>query len=110
MSLLPVWNFLEAEDRRKCREQIIAEEPYIVIGSPPCIDFCIMNQNLNCPKVSPSEVRRRQTEASILLNFAVEIYKLQLDAGRHVLHEHPLSARSWQQPCMVNFLAKHNKK
>ena len=33
----------------------------------------------------------------MLLGFAVEIYWLQLDAGRHFLHEHPATASSWQE-------------
>ena len=33
-----------------------------------------------------------------MLDFAVEIYELQLRAGRHFLHEHPQSAASWQEP------------
>ena len=31
-----------------------------------------------------------------LLGFALEVYQMQLDAGRHFLHEHPASASSWQ--------------
>ena len=31
-----------------------------------------------------------------LLGFALEVYQLQLDAGRHFLHEHPAAASSWR--------------
>ena len=33
----------------------------------------------------------------VLLGFAVEIYWLQLEAGRHFLHEHPATASSWRE-------------
>ena len=36
-------------------------------------------------------------EAMTLLGFAVEIYWLQLEAGRHFLHEHPATATSWRE-------------
>ena len=36
----------------------------------------------------------------VLLEFAVQVYREQLAAGRHFLHEHPASASSWAEPCM----------
>eukprot|EP00974_Lingulodinium_polyedra_P029332 2825420-Lingulodinium_polyedra.AAC.1 len=40
-------------------------------------------------------------EARVLLEFAAEIYTLQVRAGRHFVHEHPKNASSWAEPCMV---------
>ena len=37
----------------------------------------------------------------VLLGFSVEIYWLQLGAGRHFLHEHPVTASSWHQPIVL---------
>ena len=90
------WDFRRADHRRRARQQIREEQPFIVIGSPPCTDFCAI-QNLNRHRWSPAEVRRRHAEAMVLLGFAVEIYWLQLSAGRHFLHEHPATASSWQE-------------
>ena len=90
------WDFRRADHRRRAREQIREEQPFIVIGSPPCTDFCMI-QNFNRHRWGPAEVRRRRAEAMVLLGFAVEIYWLQLDAGRHFLHEHPATASSWQE-------------
>ena len=42
-------------------------------------------------------MRRHHTEAMVLLGFAVEIYWLQLESGRHFLHEHPATASSWRE-------------
>ena len=33
------WGFRREADRRRAREQIQKEKPYLVIGSPPCTDF-----------------------------------------------------------------------
>ena len=87
------WDFRKAADRQRAREQIRREEPFLVVGSPPCTEFSSV-QNLNRRRFSAEEARRRRAEARILLGFALEIYRLQLGAGRHFLHEHPASASS----------------
>ena len=40
------------------------------------------------------------------LKFALELAELQLSEGRHFILEHPASATSWSQKCMVDFLLK----
>ena len=82
------------EDRAKARRRIQREKPSVVIGSPPCTDSCTLNQNINHKKMPAEEVRRRMTEARLHLEFCAEIYKEQMCAGRHFLHEHPLTATS----------------
>ena len=90
------WDFRRAEDRERAREQIRREKPFLVVGSPPCTEFSAV-QNLNRRHFSAAEARRRRAEAMTLLGFALEVYQLQLDAGRHFLHEHPASASSWRE-------------
>ena len=46
-------------------------------------------------------MRRRHAEAMALIGFAVEIYWLQLEAGRHFLHEHPATATSWREKIVL---------
>ena len=38
------------------------------------------------------------------LRFMLHLYKIQLEGGRHFLHEHPASARSWKDPVMTSML------
>ena len=90
------WNFSKIEDRARARRRIQQERHYVVVGSPPCIDFCILNQNINHKKMPAAEVKRRMIEARLHLAFCAEIYTEQMRAGRHFLHEHPLTATSWQ--------------
>jgi hypothetical protein len=45
-----------------------------------------------------AEVQRRKTTASVLLDFALDVYEHQLWSGRHFLFEHPASATSWAVP------------
>jgi hypothetical protein len=99
-----VWNFLLAEDRARCRRQLAKEKPYLVIGSPPCTQYTRL-QNLNRNRVDPKERHRRQVEAKILLDFAVEVYRAQLARGARFLHEHPLATTSWEEPAVKELRA-----
>ena len=73
------------------------EKPYVVIGSPPCTDFCTLNQNINHKRMTPDEVRRRMTEARIHLEFCAEVYVEQMRAGRHFLHHQQANSRKTVQ-------------
>ena len=94
------WDFRRADDRARARRQISEEKPYLVIGSPPCTSFSRLNANLNRGRVAPRELQRRQAEGRLLLNFAAEVYRDQLARGAHFLHEHPLTATSWDEPAI----------
>jgi len=91
------WDFRLASHRAKARRQVAENKPYIVIGSPPCTDWSIINVNCNHKKMSEDERRRRMIEARVHLRFSVELYRMQIKGGRHFLHEHPSSAKSWQE-------------
>jgi hypothetical protein len=99
-----VWNFLLADDRARCRRQLAKEKPYLVIGCPPCTQYSRL-QNLNRNRVDPRERHRRQVEAKVLLDFAIEVYRAQLARGAHFLHEHPLAATSWEEPAVKELRA-----
>ena len=100
------WDFLEAADRREALARIREQKPYLVIGSPPCTSFCSLNERWNYKRMDPEEVRRRRAEGNVLLGFAAQVYREQLAAGRHFLHEHPASASSWDDPCIERLLTK----
>ena len=38
--------------------------------------------------------------------FAVAVYALQLQSGRHFLHEHPEGATSWKHPAVARIRAR----
>ena len=40
--------------------------------------------------------------------FAIKLYRLQADAGRFFLHEHPSSASSWKIPEMIALMRDLN--
>ncbi len=61
-------------------------------------------QNLNAKK-GEVEWEKRRRSAEVLLTFAAAVYKLQVLAGRHFLHEHPAGATSWSHPTIAKLLA-----
>jgi len=89
------WNFFAAGHRRRCWQRLKQEDPWVVIGSPPCTSFCRFNFALNYPRMNPQDVKRRKAEGMILVRFALDIYLWQLRRGRYFMHEHPESAVSW---------------
>ena len=94
------YNFLLAADRRRWRARLRRELPWLLVGSPPCTEYCLLQRNLNHPRMDPEEVRRRRAEAALLFAFALACYVFQLRGGRHFLHEHPATAASWNEPAM----------
>ena len=101
------WNFLLAADRREALARIREQRPYLVIGSPPCTAFSRLNDGWNYRRMDPAVVLRRKVEGRVLLEFAAQVYRVQLAAGRHFLHEHPASASSWAEPCMQKLRSAH---
>ena len=91
------WDFLSADHRRKCWSRLRAEDPWVVIGSPPCTAFSIIN-GLNKFRVAAETRERKLIEGKVLLNFALDVYTWQHRRGRYFVHEHPQSASSWSLP------------
>ena len=55
--------------------------------------------------MDPERVEVLRREAVQHLHFVAGLYKLQVDGGRHFLHEHPAGATSWRDPWIVKLLA-----
>jgi hypothetical protein len=101
------WDFTKPLDRKRAWNRIRTEEPFLVIGSPPCTMFSRLQLNLNAKKMGRVEWEKRRKTAEVLLTFAVAVYRLQALAGRHFLHEHPATATSWSYPAIVKLRATH---
>ena len=95
------WDFSLGADRRLARKIVEDTKPTWIIGSPPCTFFSAWNQGINHRRMSPEKVESLRKEAVKHLHFVVGLYKLQLDGGRHFLHEHPAGATSWRDPWVV---------
>ena len=97
------WDFEKPQDRKRAWQRIRTVDPFLIIGSLPCTMFSTL-QNLNAKK-GEVEWEKRRRAAEVLLVFAAAVYKLQVLAGRHFLHEHPAGATSWSHPAIAKLRA-----
>lgn len=98
------WDLLKKEDRALALEMLKQDKPFLLVGSPPCASFSALNRRLNYPAMDPMAVGSKVKEGKILLQAAVDMYKVQLEEGRVFLHEHPVSAASWEEPCIKQLM------
>ena len=77
----------------------MTDQPLLLIGSPMCTIYNIMN-NVTHAKMAKEVVQERFVYARRHLEFATKRYKFQIQGGRYFLHEHPESASSWNETCI----------
>ena len=104
MDLLTGWDFSKSADRQRAIRQIREQKPFLVVGSPPCTLFSIL-QGLNKHKLGAvwaEKFEERKKEAVRHIDFCAAIYRLQSASGRYWLHEHPEGASSWNLKVMLS--------
>ena len=98
------WNLLDRKQQSYVRSYILTEKPGLVILSPPCTKFSML-QNLSYPKwcKDPAKFEKHLMElrqAKELLRFCAEICELRRQFGSTFVFEHPWSASSWDEKCL----------
>ena len=98
------WDFDIEEHRQLAWKKIKSECPNLLIGSPPCTMFSLLQElNIAVHGHKPewrAKFEKAKAKAIRHIEFCCELYTYQLNAGRHFLHEHPWTARSWKLPCV----------
>ena len=97
------WDLSVKATQAKVKKMIIETEPYCIVGSPPCTAFSQL-QGLNKAKRDPNVVRKEFRKAREHIRFCLEVYSLQMKAGRHFVHEHPWGSSAWKLPEMLQFI------
>ena len=97
-------DFDKASDRKRAWDIVLRDEPLLLIGSPPCTYFSVLNElnkylNRNDPRWL-SKFDEHLAKAKRHVKFCTDLYKHQASCNRYFLHEHPWSARSWRLPCV----------
>ena len=94
------WDFTKPEDRRRAWKLLKSSTPYVVVGSPPCTLFSMLQElNLYIHRNDPEWLAGfecRWQEAVQHIEFCAHVYRWQLNNGRHFIHEHPRDAKSWE--------------
>ena len=99
------WDFNNTEMRNRAARKVLRDEPLLLIGSPMCTVFSVMN-DVNYVKTSAEEVEQRKEYGRKRLRFYGQVYAIQWRSGRYFLHGHPGSASSWHEECIMNIFNK----
>ncbi len=97
------WDFDVREKRDKARRLLREQRPRFLVGSPMCTAWCTW-QRLNAQKRDPDLARRELIRARLHLDFVMELYREQIEAGVFFLHEHPRAASLWWEPAVQEIL------
>ena len=98
------WDLLLPEHVEALDVLVENEDPFMLTGSPPCDQFSALLA-ISKSKRDPKVVEANLAKGRHHLETAVRFYRNQMRRGRYFLHEHPKSAKSWQEPCMVDLVA-----
>ena len=96
------FDFQRPEVRKRVLTEIREQKPDLVVICPPCDKFSSLC-NLNGYRGSNSWIKGI-LKAWVLLRFAMEVAKVQVECGRF---EHPDGARSWQEKCVLRIRCTH---
>lgn len=101
------WDLDRPRDKKLVKKYLAEEQPWLVTGSPPCEVFSPL-RNLSNYKRDPNVVEEEEEIGRERLRTCVECYNQQRDQGGLFLHEHPLGAKSWQEPEVVELAAQED--
>ena len=105
LSLDTGWNFLIPSHREAAERKVKKEKPFCLVIAFPCGPFSPL-QRLN--QKHPERLARRRQEGRELMEFALNMAKIQLDAGRHCVLENPKPSEAWNEPLMQKFLEEND--
>ena len=98
------WNVNRKSDRDLAEHMQDEQRPDFIIGSPPCGPFCKFNCAVNFHRMGEKTIQNIIKEGRQHLRVIVNLYWKHLAYGKHFLHEHPQSARSWADKHMLELL------
>ena len=98
------WDLTSKAVQDRVLAEITQQRPELVVLCPPCGPFSI-TQNMNKRRGSNAWLRE-QAKARILLRFGVKVARLQLEAGRLYMFEHPVGA--WRDRTVQHVSKLHN--
>ncbi|CAK0821340.1 unnamed protein product, partial [Prorocentrum cordatum] len=99
------WDLRRPEDVKELEKQQERMDPILLTGSPPCEKFSLL-RGLSAKFRTDEQEAAEMEEARHHLKVAVDTYWRQLrKPGRYFLHEHPWSARSWNEDIVKELVA-----
>ena len=103
------YDFSIKSQREKAERKLDEQQPLLLIGTPMCTAFSAIQAINNC-KRDPQIVAREQAAGRLHLQWCCYLYRKQVARGAYFLHEHPNSATSWREPCVLGVLSLNGGK
>ena len=98
---LPHWDMRQRAHREDARKYLQDVDPDMVMISPECTPWCILqNWNQRTP-LQCRELQRKKEDGRESLKFAEEVVQWQFARQRRVLVENPLGSMAWQEAPMI---------
>ena len=97
-NLVTGYNLSTQADRRRCWQKLKEANPDIVVVSPPCSSFSIL-QSLNL-RHQGIKTALRLAEGREHLQFAMEVFRWQTLRKKIAIFEHPATSKAWQEACV----------
>ncbi len=101
------WDFDDENKQDEAIALIDEVKPLFLVGSPMCTAFSTW-QRINAHRREPEKINAEYERAVKHLRFVCRVYRKQIDEGRYFLHEHPVAASSWQEPCIRSLMREEN--
>ena len=96
LDLLSGCDLLTTDGRLTALALLDHRRPMFLMASPPCTMYSELTRLWNAKKMQWEDREIRQRDADLMLKFAMELCRLQGQAGRLWCHEHPHRASSWK--------------
>ena len=97
------WNLMEKEDENLLERLQAKEQPWLVVGAPPCTAFSRL-LDITRRHRDPELDAKRLEEGRHHLEVAVRAYRRQIANNQYFLHEHPAGCYSWSEECVSELL------
>lgn len=103
LDLLGGCDLLTTDGRLTALSILTYRRPLFLMVSPPCTMYSELTRLWNAKKMRWEDRVIRQRDADLMLKFAMELCRLQGQAGRFWCHEHPHRASSWKMDVASSF-------
>ena len=97
------WDLSQERDQQRCWQQLHAELPEFIVGSPMCAPFSTAMAFRN---YDTEATQKTLKNALIHLRFCVGVYGWQLERHKYFLHEQPWAASSWYLNFMQELVSR----
>ena len=106
IDILHGWDLTSPLTRRLLIEYFTRHKPSVAMLSPPCTTFSSL-QRLSVGKIKDHTLQAaKEAEGRLLSQLATKIADVQVASGRAFCFEHPSTATSFSEPCLMSLLKR----